>query len=90
MSRTKLHLVVTHWHTWPVVHVGGEHSFEQSGAAAHGLGGIAAERAHVSTIDDWMLVASEDATAGSVMAKQEAMLPCSSGTSHRFCCSRVP
>jgi hypothetical protein len=41
-------------------------------------------------MDDWMLVASEDATAGSVMAKHEAMSPRSSGTSHRLCCSRVP
>lgn len=37
-----------------------------------------------------MLVASEEATPGSVIAKQEAISPRSSGTSHRFCCSRVP
>ena len=37
-----------------------------------------------------MLVASEDATSGSVMAKHDRMRPCSSGTSHRRCCSSVP
>ncbi len=33
-------------------------------------------------IDSWMLVASEEATSGSVMAKAERILPSSSGTSH--------
>ncbi len=37
-----------------------------------------------------MLVASEDATSGSVMAKHDRTRPCSSGTSHRRCCSSVP
>mmetsp|Transcript_1612 Transcript_1612/g.6359 ORF Transcript_1612/g.6359 Transcript_1612/m.6359 type:complete len:247 (+) Transcript_1612:1979-2719(+) len=37
-----------------------------------------------------MLVASLDATAGSVMAKHERILPSSSGLSQRSCCSCVP
>ena len=37
-----------------------------------------------------MLVASDEATAGSVMAKQERILPSSSGISHSFFCSSVP
>jgi hypothetical protein len=41
-------------------------------------------------MDAWMLVASADATAGSVMVKQERMRPSSSGSSHRACCSGVP
>jgi hypothetical protein len=32
----------------------------------------------------WMFVASDDATAGSVMAKAERILPSSSGSSHFF------
>jgi len=42
------------------------------------------------TMDAWMLVASADATAGSVMVKQERMRPSSSGSSQRACCSGVP
>ena len=38
----------------------------------------------------WMLVASELATSGSVMAKQERISPSSRGLSHRSCCSGVP
>lgn len=33
-------------------------------------------------MEDWILVASEDATAGSVMAKQDLISPFSSGSSH--------
>ncbi len=41
-------------------------------------------------ISAWMLVASDEATAGSVIAKAERILPSSSGSSHRFFCSAVP
>src|SRR5712692_8941966 len=41
-------------------------------------------------IEDSMLVASEDATLGSVMAKAERILPASSGCSHCVLCSGVP
>lgn len=41
-------------------------------------------------MSDSMLVASEDATAGSVMAKQERMSPESSGSSHCFFCCSLP
>ena len=37
-----------------------------------------------------MFVASQEATAGSVIAKHERISPSSSGTSHRSCCSGVP
>ena len=37
-----------------------------------------------------MLVASDEATAGSVMAKHDRISPSSSGCSHRSCCSAVP
>ncbi len=37
-----------------------------------------------------MLVASEDATQGSVIAKQERISPFSSGCSHCSCCNAVP
>ena len=37
-----------------------------------------------------MLVASEDATSGSVIAKADRISPASSGSSHRFFCSSVP
>src|SRR5271168_5346703 len=37
-----------------------------------------------------MLVASEEATSGSVMAKQERISPASSGFSHLWFCSGVP
>ena len=37
-----------------------------------------------------MLAASDDATAGSVMAKAERISPSSSGCSHCSCCSGVP
>jgi hypothetical protein len=37
-----------------------------------------------------MLVASELATSGSVMAKPERISPSSSGRSQRCCCSAVP
>jgi hypothetical protein len=37
-----------------------------------------------------MLVASLDATAGSVIAKPERISPASSGSSHRFFCSSDP
>ena len=37
-----------------------------------------------------MLVASEEATAGSVMAKQLLISPLSSGSSHSRFCSNVP
>ncbi len=41
-------------------------------------------------MDDWMLVASEEATSGSVMAKQLRISPLSSGSSQRLFCSRLP
>src|ERR1700735_3912435 len=41
-------------------------------------------------MEDSMLVASDDATAGSVMAKQERILPSSRGISHSCFCSAVP
>lgn len=41
-------------------------------------------------MEDWMLVASEEATAGSVMAKQLLISPLSSGSSHSRFCSSVP
>src|SRR5882762_7430553 len=37
-----------------------------------------------------IFVASEDATSGSVIAKQDLIRPSSSGFSHRSCCPRVP
>ena len=37
-----------------------------------------------------MLVASDEATAGSVMQKTERMSPASSGVSQRFFCSAEP
>ncbi len=37
-----------------------------------------------------MLVASEEATSGSVIANEERIWPSSSGRSQRFCCSGVP
>jgi hypothetical protein len=37
-----------------------------------------------------MLVASEEATAGSVMAKAERMAPSSSGRSHCSFCAGLP
>ena len=37
-----------------------------------------------------MLVASEEATSGSVMAKADRISPASSGRSHWSCCSAVP
>src|ERR1700760_4729449 len=42
------------------------------------------------TMLDSMLVASEDATAGSVIAKAERIRPSSNGCSHCCCCSGVP
>src|SRR5438093_12835253 len=42
------------------------------------------------TMDDSMLVASDDATFGSVIAKAERILPSSRGCSHCFVCSSVP
>src|SRR5687767_4670537 len=42
------------------------------------------------TIELWMLVASDEATAGSVIAKHERILPSSSGSSHCFLCSSLP
>ena len=42
------------------------------------------------TIELSMLVASLDATFGSVIAKQERISPASSGFSQRSCCSGVP
>ena len=38
----------------------------------------------------WMLVASDEATAGSVMRNAERILPSSRGSSHCFFCSSVP
>ena len=37
-----------------------------------------------------MLVASDEATSGSVMAKHERISPASSGSSQRSFCSAVP
>ena len=37
-----------------------------------------------------MLVASDDATAGSVIANAERISPASSGSSHCFFCSALP
>ena len=37
-----------------------------------------------------MLVASEEATAGSVIAKPDRISPASSGLNHRSCCSGEP
>src|SRR5262245_8441863 len=42
------------------------------------------------TILESMFVASEEATAGSVIAKHERISPASSGVSQRSCCSGVP
>ena len=42
------------------------------------------------TIEVSMLVASDDATSGSVIANAERMLPSSSGVSQRSCCSGLP
>ena len=42
------------------------------------------------TMEDSMLVASEEATAGSVMAKHDLISPSSSGSSHLAFCSSVP
>src|SRR2546426_12683673 len=42
------------------------------------------------TMDEWMLVASDDETFGSVIAKAERILPSSRGCSHCFLCSSVP
>ena len=39
---------------------------------------------------DWMLVASEEATDGSVMAKQERISPLKRGNSHWRCCRGLP
>src|SRR5215475_2083277 len=39
---------------------------------------------------DWMFVASDEATSGSVIAKQERISPASSGSSQRVRCSGVP
>src|SRR5690606_1956886 len=41
-------------------------------------------------ISQAMLVASEDATSGSVIEKQERISPASSGFSHCSCCSLLP
>jgi hypothetical protein len=41
-------------------------------------------------IRDEMLSASDDATHGSVIAKQERISPLRSGCSHCSCCSAVP
>ena len=41
-------------------------------------------------MDDWMLVASEEATWGSVMAKQDLIWPCSKGSSQRSCWGLLP
>ena len=38
----------------------------------------------------WMLVASEDATSGSVIAKAERISPARSGFSQRSCCAGLP
>ena len=37
-----------------------------------------------------MFVASEEATAGSVIAKHDLISPLRSGTSHRLCCGASP
>src|SRR5216684_7796889 len=42
------------------------------------------------TIEDSILVASEDATLGSVIANADRIFPSSSGSSHCFLCSGVP
>ena len=42
------------------------------------------------TIELWMFVASDEATAGSVMTKDERILPSSIGSSQRVLCSSVP
>ncbi len=41
-------------------------------------------------IEDWMLVASDEATAGSVIAKQLLISPLNLGKSHCCFCSGVP
>ena len=41
-------------------------------------------------MESWMLVASDEATSGSVMAKAERISPFSRGRSHCSCCSGVP
>jgi len=38
----------------------------------------------------WILVASDDATAGSVMRKPERIWPASKGSSHSSFCASVP
>src|SRR5215467_13430229 len=42
------------------------------------------------SIRERMLVASDEATSGSVIAKHERIAPASSGSSQRFRCSAVP
>src|ERR687891_1670085 len=42
------------------------------------------------TIEDSMLVASDDATLGSVMANADRIFPSRRGSSHCFFCSAVP
>src|SRR5215212_1831835 len=42
------------------------------------------------SIRDWMFVASEDATSGSVMAKHDLIVPASNGSSHCLRCSSLP
>ncbi len=42
------------------------------------------------TIELSMLVASLEATAGSVIANADRISPASSGDNHRSCCSGVP
>src|SRR5579859_430974 len=42
------------------------------------------------TIELWILVASDDATAGSVMQKAERISPASKGSSHSFLWASVP
>jgi hypothetical protein len=42
------------------------------------------------TIEHSMLVASEEATLGSVMAKPERMFPSNNGFNQCLCCSALP
>ena len=57
---------------------------------AHHLRPLSTYSSPSRLIESWMLVASELATSGSVMAKVERISPFSSGRSHCLFCSGVP
>ena len=57
---------------------------------AHHLWPLMTHSSPSRTMDERMFVASDDATSGSVIAKEERISPASSGSSHSFRCARVP